>query len=129
MHKYYDFGYPCHIPSICKHNFFRKDKLVIHLVYDKLPKDANRQVFPDVSLSSGSDSRPGPALPARARRLGYQVERVGLLDIVRRAGAGGAEPESGWPGATVTSGTGACQAAMAAPAARAGLFVTVAAGL
>ena len=41
MHKHYDFGYPCHIPSICKHNFFRKDKFVMYLVYYKLPKDAN----------------------------------------------------------------------------------------
>ena len=41
MHKHFNFGCPCHIPSMCKHNFFRKDKLVIYLVYDKLPKDAN----------------------------------------------------------------------------------------
>ena len=27
MHKHFKFGYPCHIPSICKQNFFRKDKL------------------------------------------------------------------------------------------------------
>ena len=47
MHKHFNFGYPCHIPSICKHNCFRKDKLVIYLVYDKLPKDANGQGFPD----------------------------------------------------------------------------------
>ena len=41
MHKLFNFGYPRHILSICKHNFFRKDKLVTYLVYDKLPKDAN----------------------------------------------------------------------------------------
>ena len=28
-------------PSICKHNVFRKDILVIYLVYNKLTKDAN----------------------------------------------------------------------------------------
>ena len=28
-------------PSICKHKFFKKDILVMYVVYDKLPKDAN----------------------------------------------------------------------------------------
>ena len=36
MYKHIDFGYTCHIPSICK--FFRKGILVIYLVYDKPPK-------------------------------------------------------------------------------------------
>ena len=50
MHKHFDFGHLCHIPSICKHklhNVFRKDIIVIYLVYDKPPKDANGYGFPD----------------------------------------------------------------------------------
>ena len=47
MHKHFDFGYPCHIPSTCKHKVFRKDTLVIYLVDDKPPKDANGYWFPD----------------------------------------------------------------------------------
>ena len=47
MHKHFDFAYPCHIPSICKYNVFRKDILVIYLAYDKLPKDANGYGIPD----------------------------------------------------------------------------------
>ena len=34
-------------PSICKHNVFRKEILVIYLIYDKPPKDANGYGFPD----------------------------------------------------------------------------------
>ena len=49
MHKHFDFGYPCQIPSICKHNVFRKDIFVICLVYDKLPTDANGYGIPDDS--------------------------------------------------------------------------------
>ena len=47
MYKHIDFGYPCHVPSICKHKVFRKDILVIYQVYDKPPNDANRYRFPD----------------------------------------------------------------------------------
>ena len=50
MHKHFDFGYRCHIPSICKQNVFRKDILVIYLVYDKAPKDANWNGFPDDNM-------------------------------------------------------------------------------
>ena len=28
MHKYFDFGYACHISSTCKHKFFRKYILI-----------------------------------------------------------------------------------------------------
>ena len=31
MYKKFDFGYPCHIPSICEHNVFIKDIFVIYM--------------------------------------------------------------------------------------------------
>ena len=53
MYKHFDFGYQlaCHIPSImiCKHNVFRKGTLVIYLVYDKPPNDANGYGIPDAT--------------------------------------------------------------------------------
>ena len=51
MHKHFEFGYPCHISSICKLNVFRKDILDIYVVYDKLPKDSNGYWIPDDYLS------------------------------------------------------------------------------
>ena len=56
MHKRFDFGYPCQIPSICKHNGFRKDIFVIYLICDILPKDsdANGYWIPDAELVEAS---------------------------------------------------------------------------
>ena len=58
MHKHFDLGYPCHIPRMCRHNDFRKDILVMYLVHDKLPKDANWYGFPDVGTHRYRTSGP-----------------------------------------------------------------------
>ena len=80
MHKHFDFGYQCHIPSICKHNVVKPDKLESYTWYmrnyEKMRTDTGSQMTLSLMVRVGAAPAGRPAGLGPGSPLGLPVART-----------------------------------------------------